>query len=83
VNAECEPISGSSTVNGFLSHVFPNPTNVVLQSIVPQFAIDVGLQVGAELDVDEADVHETIGRDATLAGASASLRRFRHKVLRV
>jgi hypothetical protein len=63
VNAECEPISNITTVDEFLSHIFPNLTN-----IVPEVGVGVGLQIGAHLNVVEANVHESIGTSTTLAG---------------
>lgn len=68
VNAECDPVSDSSTLDGFLSHVFPNLTN-----IVPIAGLDVGLEVQAQLNVDEVDIHESIGTQATLAGTQWTL----------
>lgn len=68
VNAQCEPVNGSSTIDGFLSTVFPNLTN-----IVPQADIGVGFQVGAKLDIPAANIDISIGDQHILAGTSFPL----------
>jgi hypothetical protein len=68
VNAECEPASGATTVNGLVSPAFQNLTH-----IVPQIEIDIGLLADAHLDIDELDVHTTIGTQDVLAGTTFAL----------
>jgi hypothetical protein len=68
VNAECEPVTDSSTINGFLSHIFPNLTHVV-----PQVGVDLGLTAGVELNVDESFIHTSFGHQDTLTGTSWAL----------
>jgi hypothetical protein len=68
VNAKCEPITDSSTVNGLLSHVFPNLTHVV-----PQVGLDLGLTAGVELNVDESFIHTSFGHQDTLTDTSWAL----------
>jgi hypothetical protein len=68
VNAECEPITDSSTINGFLSHIFPNLTHVV-----PQVGVDLGLAAGVSLDVDESFIHTSFGHQDTLTSTSWAL----------
>jgi hypothetical protein len=68
VNAECEPVTDSSTLNGFLSHIFPNLTHVV-----PQVGVDVGLTAGVDFNADEFGIHTSIGHQDTLTGTSWAL----------
>jgi hypothetical protein len=65
VNANCEPVD-STSVEGFLSTVFPNLTH-----IVPQADIDIGLSAQAGLHVDEINIDFT--NTHMLAGTSFSL----------
>jgi hypothetical protein len=62
VNADCEPITSSNTVNGLLSHIFSNLTH-----IVPSAVVDIGLTAGATLIIPDVT---TVQTDAatTLAG---------------
>jgi hypothetical protein len=66
VNAHCEPVNGSSTVDGFLSTVFPNLTH-----IVPAADIDIGLSATA--GVNFADIHNSGSDTHTLTGIPFTL----------
>lgn len=68
VNAQCEPVDGSSTVTGFLSTVFPNLTHVV-----PSANIDIGLSAHAGVVIPEIDLDAQADYTHTLAGTSFSL----------
>jgi hypothetical protein len=68
MNAQCENIADSSTVDEFLSHIFPNLTH-----IVPKIEIGMGVQAGVELNVANVGIHETIGTQTTLAGTEFPL----------
>ena len=68
MNAQCEKIADSSTVDEFLSHIFPNLTH-----IVPKIEIGMGVQAGVELNVANVGIHETIGTQTTLAGTEFTL----------
>jgi len=67
-NKECEPITNLTTVDQALSHIFPNLTH-----IVPEVGIDVGLRVGAELNVPGVNVQTSIGTETILAGTTFTL----------
>jgi hypothetical protein len=67
VNALCEEISSSSTLEGFLSHIFPNLTH-----IVPQVAIDAILTVGGGLAIEDV-ITATTGTQTTMAGTAWTL----------
>ncbi|TVY85315.1 hypothetical protein LSUE1_G000192 [Lachnellula suecica] len=66
VNKQCEPITNITTADQILSHVFPNLTH-----IVPEVGINIGLQVGAALNI--ADVHTSIGSQTVLAGTTFTM----------
>jgi hypothetical protein len=64
VNAHCEPLTSSNTLNGLLSHVFPKFTN-----IVPSVNISFDLEAGAELDIAHLSLNtQSVAASATLAG---------------
>lgn len=68
VNKECKPISNIASLDQALSHAFPNLTN-----IVPEVDIGVGLRVGAELNMPEANFHTSVGTQTQLAGTAFTL----------
>jgi hypothetical protein len=72
VNAHCESVNSSSSITGFLSHVFPKLIN-----IVPSATLDIGLYASATLAVPtilETHVPEVnFGTSVTLAGTSFAL----------
>jgi hypothetical protein len=67
VNADCEPITSSNTVNGLLSHIFPNLTH-----IVPSAVVDIGLTAGATLIIPDVTTLQTDAA-TTLAGTEYTL----------
>jgi hypothetical protein len=72
VNAHCESVNSSSSITGFLSHVFPNLIN-----IVPSATLDIGLYASATLAVPailETHVPEVnFGTSMALVGTSFAL----------
>lgn len=64
VNAECQKVNGSTTVDGFLSHVFPSLTHVV-----PEAIFDIGFQAQAAVDVGNVDL-DIYDHVHTFAGTS-------------
>jgi hypothetical protein len=68
VNAQCEPATGATIVNGSVSPVFQN-----LTLIVPQIDIDIGLLADASLNIHELDVQKTISTQDVLAGTTFAL----------
>ena len=68
VNAQCEPVNGSTTIDGFLSTVFPNLTH-----IVPDAAIDIGLSATAGVDLPGVNVDLSAGSIHTLTGIPFTL----------
>ncbi|RFU30780.1 hypothetical protein B7463_g5553, partial [Scytalidium lignicola] len=68
VNADCEPVNGSTTTSGFLSHIFPNLTH-----ITGEVGIDAGLDIDASLNIPGVDIHTTIGTQTTLFGTTFAL----------
>lgn len=67
-NKECDPVTNLTTLDQTLAHAFPN-----LTKIVPEVGIDVGLRVGAELNIPEIGFHTSIGTQTILAGTTFTL----------
>jgi hypothetical protein len=67
VNADCEPLTSSNSVNGLLSHIFPNLTH-----IVPSAVVDIGLGASAALIIPDVTTI-TIEASTTLAGTEYAL----------
>ena len=65
VNANCEPVN-STSVDGFLSTVFPNLTHIVPEA-------DIGIGLSAQVGVEIEDFKQQVALTHTLAGTSFSL----------
>lgn len=62
------PLNASSTLTGFLSHIFPDLTH-----ITADVTVDTGLELSASLDVPDSGIHTSADYHTTLLGTNFPL----------